>query len=380
MQITLPDGSTRDLPDGATGRDLAEAISAGLARAALAVEVDGEVRDLDRPLPDGATVSILTWESEGGKAAFWHSSAHLMAEALEALYPGVRLGIGPAIETGFYYDVDLSRDRPPRPLGRRPPGDRDEDDRAGADRQRLRAPRRAQGRGRGPLRDQGRPVQAGAPGGPGGRRHHVLLAGRLHRPLPRATHRLDEADQGRQAPDPRRRLLARRRVAPAAHADLRRQLPQAEAAGGAPRAAGARPPARPPEAGPRARAVHVLRPGRAGPPDLAPEGRPPPRDARRLPQGGAGQARLRARRHAAHRAAGAVQDVAGTTRTTATRSSRPCSRRAARPAPPASAPRRRGSARAPRSPTRATPRARRRWWATTPPGTATASRATCSSR
>ena len=113
MQITLPDGSQRSLDDGATGRDLAESISAGLARAALAVEVTEpggrpEVRDLDRPLPDGATVAILTWESEGGKAAFWHSSAHLMAEALEVLYPGVRLGIGPAIEAGFYYDVDLS--------------------------------------------------------------------------------------------------------------------------------------------------------------------------------------------------------------------------------------------------------------------------------
>ena len=114
MQITLPDGSVRDLPEGATGRDLAESISAGLARAALAVEVTppggpAEVRDLDRPLPDGATVSILTWDSEGGRQAFWHSSAHLMAEALEALYPGVRLGIGPAIEAGFYYDVDLSQ-------------------------------------------------------------------------------------------------------------------------------------------------------------------------------------------------------------------------------------------------------------------------------
>ena len=118
MQITLPDGTAKELPDGATGRDLAESISMGLARNALAVEVappgakagarGGEVRDLDRPLPDGATVSILTWESDGGKAAFWHSSAHLMAEALEALYPGVRLGIGPAIENGFYYDVDLS--------------------------------------------------------------------------------------------------------------------------------------------------------------------------------------------------------------------------------------------------------------------------------
>ena len=108
MQITLPDGTARELSDGATGRDLAEAISMGLARAALAVEVNGEVRDLDRPLPDGATVSILTWESEGGQAAFWHSSAHLLAGALEALYPGVRLGIGPAIENGFYYDIDLS--------------------------------------------------------------------------------------------------------------------------------------------------------------------------------------------------------------------------------------------------------------------------------
>ncbi len=113
MQITLPDGSARTLDDGATGRDLAQSISAGLARAALAVEVDGDVRDLDRPLPDGATVSILTWDSDGGKQAFWHSSAHLLAEALEALYPGVRLGIGPAIETGFYYDVDLSETEHP---------------------------------------------------------------------------------------------------------------------------------------------------------------------------------------------------------------------------------------------------------------------------
>ena len=114
MQITLPDGSTRTLDDGATGRDLALAISPGLARAALAVEVteagaaSGETRDLDRALPDGATVSILTWDADGGKRAFWHSSAHVMAEALEALYPGIRLGIGPAIDGGFYYDVDLS--------------------------------------------------------------------------------------------------------------------------------------------------------------------------------------------------------------------------------------------------------------------------------
>ncbi|MEM8601171.1 MAG: TGS domain-containing protein, partial [Bacteroidota bacterium] len=114
MQIHLPDGSARELPEHATGLDLAQDISAGLARNALAVKVtppgekDGEVRDLSRPLPDGSTVQILTWRDDDGKAAFWHSSAHLMAEALEALYPGVQLGIGPAIERGFYYDVDLS--------------------------------------------------------------------------------------------------------------------------------------------------------------------------------------------------------------------------------------------------------------------------------
>ncbi len=107
MNISLPDGSARELPDGASGYDLAQSISSGLARAAIAVNVDGEVRDLHRELPDGATVQILTWDDTEGRAAFWHSTAHLMAEALEALYPGVKFGIGPAIENGFYYDVDL---------------------------------------------------------------------------------------------------------------------------------------------------------------------------------------------------------------------------------------------------------------------------------
>ncbi len=107
MNITLPDGSSRQYPDGATGMEIAESISPGLARNALAVDVDGEVRDLHRPIEDDAAVGILTWESKGGQMAFWHSSAHLMAEALEELYPGVKFGIGPPIEGGFYYDVDL---------------------------------------------------------------------------------------------------------------------------------------------------------------------------------------------------------------------------------------------------------------------------------
>ncbi len=109
--ITLPDGSARSLPDHATGYDLAASISEGLARNALAVRVNGEVRDLSRPLPEGATVAILTWNDDDGKATYWHSSAHLMAEALEVLYPGVKLAIGPAVENGFYYDVDLGDGR-----------------------------------------------------------------------------------------------------------------------------------------------------------------------------------------------------------------------------------------------------------------------------
>ncbi|MDO7849787.1 threonine--tRNA ligase [Hymenobacter sp. M29] len=111
LNITLPDGSQRQLADGATGYDVAASISEGLARNALAVTVNGEVRDLHRALPDNATVSILTWNDPSGKSTYWHSSAHLMAEALEALYPGVKLAIGPAIENGFYYDVDLGEGR-----------------------------------------------------------------------------------------------------------------------------------------------------------------------------------------------------------------------------------------------------------------------------
>lgn len=113
MQIRLPDGSLRDVSDGATGYEIAEDISKGLARAALAVTVNGEVRDLHRPITpeDGREppeVAVLTWDDPQGQATFWHSSAHLMAEALEALYPGVQFGIGPAVEGGFYYDIDLS--------------------------------------------------------------------------------------------------------------------------------------------------------------------------------------------------------------------------------------------------------------------------------
>jgi hypothetical protein len=135
---------------------------------------------------------------------------------------------------------------------------------------------------------------------------HVLPPGCLHRPLPRPAPPEHQTHQGRQAPLPRRGLLARRREAEAAHADLRGLLPQAEAPRGTPRTAGARPPAGPPEARPRARPVHVRPEGGAGPPDVAPEGGHPPRHPRKLSQRGAGAPGVRARRHPAHRAARAL--------------------------------------------------------------------------
>lgn len=113
ITLTFPDGSKREFEQGVTGAEIAKSISEGLARNALAIEVDGEVWDLTRPITTDAAIKILTWNDRGGKAAFWHSSAHLMAEALEALYPGVKFGIGPPIENGFYYDIDLDG----RPFG-----------------------------------------------------------------------------------------------------------------------------------------------------------------------------------------------------------------------------------------------------------------------
>ncbi|MBD1396012.1 threonine--tRNA ligase [Pontibacter sp. JH31] len=107
INITLPDGSVRQYSKGVTGLQIASSISEGLARNVLAVKVNDTVWDLSRPIEEDASIQLLTWNDELGKNAFWHSSAHLLAEALEALYPGVKFGIGPPVENGFYYDVDL---------------------------------------------------------------------------------------------------------------------------------------------------------------------------------------------------------------------------------------------------------------------------------
>ncbi len=108
IQVTLPDGSIREYPKGATAFEVAQSISEGLARNVLAARVNGVVQDANRPIDSDVTLQLLTWSDTDGKATFWHSSAHLLAEALESLYPGVKFGIGPPVETGFYYDVDLN--------------------------------------------------------------------------------------------------------------------------------------------------------------------------------------------------------------------------------------------------------------------------------
>lgn len=107
IQIKFPDGAVRSFEKGVTALEIAASISEGLARNVLAAKVNSEIWDATRKIETDASLELLTWNDKGGKMAFWHSSAHLMAEALEALYPGIKLGIGPPIEAGFYYDVDL---------------------------------------------------------------------------------------------------------------------------------------------------------------------------------------------------------------------------------------------------------------------------------
>lgn len=107
ITVTLPDGSKRKIQRGTTSLDVAKNISEGLARNVLAAEIDGEVMDAMRELQSDCKLKLLTWNDDQGKSTMWHSSAHLMAEAIESLYPGVKLAIGPAIKNGFYYDIDF---------------------------------------------------------------------------------------------------------------------------------------------------------------------------------------------------------------------------------------------------------------------------------
>ncbi|MFU8811369.1 MAG: threonine--tRNA ligase [Balneolaceae bacterium] len=107
ITLTLPDGAKKEFESPVTGLDIAKSISEGLARNAYSITHNKEILDLDRPIESDGTIAINTWDSEDGKFTFWHSSAHLLAEAIQALYPEAKFGIGPPIENGFYYDIDF---------------------------------------------------------------------------------------------------------------------------------------------------------------------------------------------------------------------------------------------------------------------------------
>jgi len=107
IKITLPDGSVREYAEGTTALEIARSISEGLARKVLAAQVNGKVWDATRPINTDSSLKLLTWDDNDGKSTFWHSSAHLLAEAVESIYPGVKFWVGPAIDKGFYYDMDL---------------------------------------------------------------------------------------------------------------------------------------------------------------------------------------------------------------------------------------------------------------------------------
>ncbi len=111
MKIILPDNTVREYPDGTTGMEIAKSISEGLARNALGIKVNGKIFDLSRKINEDASIRILTFDDEEGKEIFWHSSAHLMAEAVSELFPGAKFGVGPSIENGFYYDIELGERR-----------------------------------------------------------------------------------------------------------------------------------------------------------------------------------------------------------------------------------------------------------------------------
>ncbi len=107
IKITLPDNSVREFENAVNGLEIAKSISSRLAKEVLAISVNGEVWDLNRPITEDAHIKLFKWEDREGKETFWHSSAHLMAEAIEFFYPGTKFGIGPTVDTGFYYDIDL---------------------------------------------------------------------------------------------------------------------------------------------------------------------------------------------------------------------------------------------------------------------------------
>ena len=235
MKVTLPDGSPLELPDGATGADAARAIGEGLARAALGVRQNGDLRDLDAPLAEGP-VEIVTAKDPDALWLIRHDAAHVLATAVLELYPGVKISIGPPIEDGFYYDFEF------------PEGVKVSDE----DFERIEAKMRehiaadehfertdvpvaeAIERFRAEGQDYKVELIEDLVRRPGRRDRLALPQRPLHRPLPRPARPRHQAHQGVQADQRRRRLLARRRRPPDAHPHLRHRLPVQGGPRGAP--------------------------------------------------------------------------------------------------------------------------------------------------
>jgi len=227
IKITFPDGSVKEFPKGITGLEIAESISSRLAQDALSITVNGQVWDLTRPIETDAAVKINTWEDEEGKHAFWHTSAHLMAEALQELYPGIKFGIGPAIENGFYYDVD--------------PGEaviRESDLPAIeakmvelATRRKTEKNRHQQSRCTEKISNQRRRIQSRINQRFAGRHHNSLQSGKFYRFVSGASFAQYGKNQSHQTVECGRRLLARRRKAQATHSNLWDYISQEKNAG-----------------------------------------------------------------------------------------------------------------------------------------------------
>ena len=286
ITITLPDGSEREYPAGTTAADVASSIGSRLAKAAVAATVDGDEVDLTRPLPDHASVAIVTADSDAGRHVLRHSTAHVMAQAVTQLFPGAKFSIGPAIEHGFYYDFELpggqtfsdddlgchrgpdARDHRRRPAVRALRGvrrrgarrvrrpalqGRDHRARQGGGRRRRRARRR---RGRRRRHDQRVPQHA-----------------RVRRPVQGPARPVDRPPRQLQAAEGRRRLLAGQREGPDAAAHLRHGVGVRRRPQGAPRDARRGREARPPPAGHRPRPAQLPERARRRPRRVAPQGR-----------------------------------------------------------------------------------------------------------
>ena len=242
VNVTLPDGTELELADGATGADAAATIGAGLARAAIAVRQNGEVRDLARPLVAGVPLEIITPYSDGALDVIRHDAAHVLAAAVMELYPGVKISIGPAIENGFYYDFefpegvtisDADFDRIEQRMRQHINADEHfvREDVTVAE-----ALERFRGEGQDYKVELIEDLVAAADPRASARDGQPVHERSLHRPLPRPTRARHEAHQGGQAAVRRRRVLARRLQAPDADAHLRHGVFDQGRAQGAPRA------------------------------------------------------------------------------------------------------------------------------------------------